>query len=110
MMATEKRLIDANALVIEELLVMDRDYINEFASGVRKVMNAIRRLPTVDAVEVKHGQWEEHDRSGINIKGFMVCSVCNVMIPTADNDYYCLPRLNYCPNCGADMRERKDNG
>ena len=51
-MATEKRLIDANALVIEELLVMDRDYINEFASGVRKVMNAIRRLPVVDAVEV----------------------------------------------------------
>ena len=51
-MATEKRLIDANSLVIEELLVMDRDYINEFASGVRKVMNAIRRLPVVDAVEV----------------------------------------------------------
>ena len=70
-MATEKRLIDANALVIEELLVMDRDYINEFASGVRKVMNAIRRLPVVDAVEVVR------------------CKNCKAKYEYSSNNFYC---------------------
>ena len=91
-MAT-KRLIDANALVIEELLVMDRDYINEFASGVRKVMNAIRRLPIVDAVEVVHGRWNEPYRL------YVTCSNCG----TGYVKYEFIERANYCPNCGAKM-------
>ena len=106
-MATKKRLIDANALVIEELLVMDRDYINEFASGVRKVMNAIRRLPVVDAVEVVHGRWivtpvYKFNRQGeiINYWNKHHCSECKTEKPF-------VPPYNYCPNCGADMRERE---
>lgn len=58
--------------------------------------------------EVVHGRWEKEDQSGISIDGYMVCSACNVMIPKPDYNRYCLHRLNFCPNCGADMRGDRD--
>lgn len=68
----------------------------------------ISKLTTVDAVPVVHGRWEKEDQSGISIDGYMVCSACNVMIPKPDYNRYCLHRLNFCPNCGADMRGDRD--
>lgn len=65
----------------------------------------VDNVPTVDAVEVVHGRWCEHDWIGIAVKGYMACSNCNVMIPKPDGNLYCLHRLYYCPNCGADMRD-----
>ena len=50
------------------------------------------------------GEWVDNDRNGVHINGYMVCSVCDVMIPTCDNNRYCLPRLDYCPRCGAKMK------
>ena len=62
----------------------------------------IEEAPTVGAVEVVHGRWEK--RKAIVFDDEMVgyrCSKCNT---TWDAE------TNYCPNCGADMRERKENG
>lgn len=50
------------------------------------------------------GEWVDNARCGVHINGYMVCSVCDVMIPTCDNNRYCLPRLDYCPRCGAKMK------
>ena len=51
------------------------------------------------------GEWKKTDRRGISINGFMVCSACDVMIPTCDDKTrYCLSRLHYCPKCGAKMK------
>lgn len=47
-----------------------------------------------------HGRWIEY-------KSFMECSECHSNWYYADNDCHL---FDYCPNCGADMRERKDNG
>lgn len=106
-MATKKRLIDANALVIEELLVMDRDYINEFASGCRKVMNVIRRLPTVDAEEVVHGRWVEwYPPMHMIMTGEELlyrCSACDAKYPDVEG-------YRYCPHCGAKMDGGVSNG
>ena len=63
----------------------------------------IEEPPTVDAAEVVHGRWEPRE----DVKGFVRCSVChdcNIYDEWPDGK-----KWNYCPNCGADMRERKDN-
>ena len=107
-MANEKRLIDANAL---EALFDERnsdtfmqfrtrenkDYWWGVNGGINWGVNTIRDATTVDAVEVVHGRW-------IEFNSFMTCSEC-------DTDwYYCdnnTDRFDFCPNCGADMRERE---
>ena len=86
-MATEKRLIDANALcqsiVFAEFdTLADRIFINEM----------LRSAPTVYAVEVVHGRWLQSE------PGYRLCSHC-----LADVAIYS-GHINYCPNCGADMR------
>ena len=46
-----------------------------------------------NAVEVVHGRWE-----GIEFDMFYKCSNCGLIVDHVLSDY--------CPNCGADMRER----
>jgi hypothetical protein len=114
-MANEKRLIDPNAfwnllqqVVYDVFTVHEHDgKLNGTASVgyyTETIQEVLKQTPTVDAVEVVRGRWEKQDWKGVSIKGFMACSNCNVMIPTADNNRYCLRKLNYCPNCGAKMR------
>ena len=55
--------------------------------------------------ERRNGEWREQDRYGISIKGYMVCSECNVMIPDLSNNRWLLPQIAYCPWCGAEMKE-----
>ncbi len=72
-----------------------------FAAGL--IIEQIEKAPSADVVEVKHGEWKDTDWSGISVKGYMACSQCNVMIPTCDDNRYCLGYLYFCPNCGAKM-------
>lgn len=74
---------------------------------INKIMTCIKRQPTADVVEVKHGEWRDKDWSGIAVKGYMACSQCNVMIPRCEGTQYCLNYLYFCPKCGAKM-DRKD--
>lgn len=99
-MATEKRLIDANALMkaiksfrwfgVPNTLKLMFDYL--------KII--IRDQPTVDAVEVVHGEWcedyetfiDDSGKESYPIQTGYVCSECG-------KDGY--PNWHYCPNCGA---------
>lgn len=62
----------------------------------------------IDAIKAyqkqSEGEWKKSDKNGISINGYMVCSVCNVMIPNCDFNRYCLGRLDFCPRCGARMK------
>ncbi len=49
-------------------------------------------IPAVDAVEVRHGEWDEYDDD----YGNLCCSVCEGNAP---DDI----RWDYCPHCGARM-------
>ena len=95
-MATEKRLIDANALV--KRLAKSHEY---HARNCREEVllyrdiRIINEQPTVDAVEVVHGHNLKDHNSAFE------CSVCGWEdwdTLTADTSEY-----NYCPNCGAKM-------
>ena len=70
----------------------------EAAEAVKSIINGLKLEPTVDAVEVVHGRWEwRHTNEYTQV---LTCSVCS---RTEGADVH----HNYCPNCGADMRERK---
>ena len=77
---------------------------------LRFLKKLIRKQPTVDAVEVVHGEWEEcdwvkYDGHGECVhypKAALRCSnCCNAFKKEL------LWKDNYCPNCGADMRGSK---
>lgn len=97
------RLIDAR----EAEKVVVRYVDNPFAVDEAKV--AIKRIPTIDAVPVKHSFWESYETSaygGYDEDGvrwlkrrFFCCERCRKGSAI---------KSNFCPNCGADMGERKD--
>lgn len=103
-MATEKRLIDANAPIkkLEErrnlfidawqgfayLSPSDKARVDEIDTCIAEIINA----PTVDAVEVVHSWWEK------SAEGYKICHHCKADVAIFSG------HKNYCPNCGADMR------
>ena len=90
-MATEKRLIDANAL-IEELPIVTEDKKISLYGAVADFMVMISAMPTVDAVEVVHGWTEVIEPFEVTLT--TRCGLCGVAMGNLDN---------FCPNCGAKM-------
>lgn len=104
-MATEKRLIDANALVpylwalfryFGSLPCSEADKATQRA--IKRCIGEVKKMPTVDAVEVVHGRWIEKQEAipwcEDDVEVYTVCSVCESYSPGESN---------YCPNCGAKM-------
>ena len=61
-------------------------------------------MPAVDVEPVRHGKWEYHSNreTGINPED-AYCSCCGFHIDTTCSDTS--DEYNYCPNCGALMKE-----
>ena len=92
------RLIDVDAITDSEII----DYLGiDYASCLPDVRDMLNDQPTIEAVPVVHGEWEEitDDWSDETIYR---CSVCGEDFVTID----CTPvenLYNFCPNCGAKM-------
>ena len=84
--SSEKRLIDANALIKEANAEGAYGYVD-----AKQIADA----PTIDAVEVRHGYWIPAMHIG---DCCYRCSECQFL-----RDAYLLDIGNYCPNCGARM-------
>ena len=75
-MANEKRLIDANLFfsavefIKKHLIAGDSEFLQGYEAGLSGAVNAVNELPTVDAVEVVHGQWIHHE-------GYEECGECH---------------------------------
>lgn len=77
------------------------------ACGIGDVLDDVIDFPSADVVERRKGKWlceRLIDWETANIPGVMVyaspkCSICGETF---------LEQTNYCPNCGADMREKAD--
>ena len=70
--------------------------------GANKITDRIKSAPTADVVEVRHGEWKIESDPINDPKGYfirIVCSECGLKTGQ---------KSNYCPNCGADMRGKKD--
>ena len=106
-MANEKRLIDANALEIEivRTKITSKELKQSFT--VRNVVACIQNAPTVDAVEVVHGEWLDgcsvHD--GKLVYHSIDCSVCNGVFKDKHRTTteYWKEQFKICPFCGAKM-------
>ena len=109
-MANEKRLIDANELMDEfRRYMVERYDKGKCVSGEncktcengclwRKVVN---KAPTVDAVEVVHGRWDDTGRYIFPDGSIAVrCTECGCALNMGEFEKY---YWNYCPNCGAKM-------
>lgn len=92
--AKEKRLIDANALLISETFTVSEGACKECENEYRW---AIQEAPTVDAVEVVRCKDCKHYVDGPYDNGDMMCDCWGEWIFPNDDDF--------C-SCG----ERKDNG
>ena len=98
-MATEKRLIDANALMEEARRC------SPFVACLGDIVDIellVNDQPTVEAVEVVHGRWEDRENPQWKAYDIRHCSVCGWSIPKTklrQKDSH----WNYCPNCGAKM-------
>lgn len=81
------RLIDADKLEKQEYWGNERcfDYVDA---------EDIDNAPTVDAVEVVHGRWVTHYRSGTPVAEGYVSTCC---------DMWNKRKSPYCPHCGAKM-------
>lgn len=60
------------------------------------MVEEIADFPAADVVEVKRGRWKGEGM------GDYSCSLCTKVV--SGNTY------NFCPNCGADMREVQEDG
>lgn len=87
------------------------DVENEYQKGWNDALEgAYFAIPTADVVEVKHGEWKEInniviENGMLTVKGTTwCCNVCGEARKTLTK-----PNMNYCPNCGADMRGRTND-
>ena len=83
------RLIEADELLKEA-----------YAEGAHGYVDAkqIADAPTVDAMPVRHGQWETNSDK----PDTLICSVCKCGFDMWKHDPH-----NFCPNCGAKMDKEK---
>ena len=98
-MANEKRLIDAKEGKKRFCAIAQPA---EYKGVIHLVVpiSEIDKLPTVDAVEVVHSSWI------LNNDGSGTCKNCHRTTKDCwDYDRW----MNYCPNCGADMRDGDGN-
>ena len=71
------------------------------STTLQSVVNEIKKFTSEDVQPVKHGKWDRYE----------TCSVCGA---SKSSFFYCTETgdwdgdWNYCPNCGADMRETND--
>lgn len=74
--------------------------------------NLVKRQPTVDAVPVVHGEWQEENRRPRS--SMFYCSICHRTAydiqPTRDKAWKKRCRYAYCPNCGAIMDGKDGDG
>lgn len=85
------RLIDADALGVGRC---SRDVLPaDYCAGWNGLIRLLEKAPTVDAVPVVHGRWNNMD----GYKTRKVCSECGWDVPEYGKFY------SYCPNCGAKM-------
>ena len=93
------RLIYAEAFIenLERFLLgIHQTYLA--AAVMRIVKEVINKQPTIEAKPVVHAHWKYYKSASIE---FFQCSRCSE--PVVSNEY------NYCPHCGAQMDDEKNN-
>ena len=85
-----------------EELINDKDKL--LLTINKAISNAVKALPSV-IPQRKIGKWVKHD-TGHSI--YYDCSLCGCVAPCIETaDRFIWKLSNYCPDCGADMRQKE---
>ena len=87
------RLIDMDELLNEFEALKNKAETLRDAICLDAVMAVIDTAPTIDAVPVVHGEWEEIRNAYDELEGW-IHRECGREVQS---------KYNYCPNCGAKM-------
>ena len=79
------------------------DKVKDFTYKTIHVDDVVACIDAMPTVEPKCGEWIAKTE---NYHSHWVCSKCGAWALLEYNEQMCLS--NFCPNCGADMRERED--
>ena len=99
------RLIDAD-LIIAKIDGLEEEIKEKFGASFGSLVcdvstkNWLNDAPTIDAVEVKHGEWVFSRGDGKTCVDGWTCSACGNSFHT-NVPYF--EEFHYCPNCGAKM-------
>jgi predicted RNA-binding Zn-ribbon protein involved in translation (DUF1610 family) len=75
------------------------NYVNGANQFRQQMKNAIRKQPTADVAEVKHGEWVvDVMQCAEYSEKIYFCSACRNWDAWGETE-----KTNYCPNCGAKM-------
>ena len=110
-MANETRLIDAEKFkrVLQNMVRHLMEYAEEdktaeiMANMIESTIKCLNLQPTVDAVEVVHGEWEITEDDYLSLVE-MKCSVCGESYGFEWYEDVQPKSYHYCPNCGAKMK------
>ena len=114
------KMIEAKKVVpLIRLILFDNPNIEKICKGMQDVVN----IHTIEAEPVKRAEWIEDGYRGLPC----VCSYCGEeahhtstfketfgydweenLKPTGFEEIREYIKTDYCPNCGADMREKED--
>ena len=75
---------------------------NLLLSTFRVIRDSVKDVPAADVAPVVHARWVFEDEDDYRPR----CAKCD-HIASGDSENYYLS--NYCPNCGACMKEEQDN-
>lgn len=66
-----------------------------------------KKMPTIDAVPVVHGHWDDK-----RVAFYLKCSECGCCVRAFSGEVFLDygQEWHYCPNCGANMDEEGDDG
>ena len=88
----DKEYIERGALL---KYIDDELFLEQSEKSYLKML--VRKQPTADVVEVRHGEWVEHPEDWRMQMVGDKCSLCGWAVFGGVSEF------NYCPNCGAKM-------
>ena len=86
----------------DSVIELSREYYSQGLKEEAVPVKAIRNIPSADVAPIKHGKWRTIDI--FSEKGY---GERYYQHKECSTELYKSP-YNFCPNCGADMRQTKD--
>lgn len=100
------RLIDAEKLCLHlaDIQLANRGWKDDYCEVLDDIISIIDEQTTIEEEPVRHGEWIEPEEYTGHTEWH--CSYCGDVVYTICG----YPSADYCPNCGAKMEGKNEDG